>query len=64
MNISFSTDETLSALAQMPFLDSIELAAVTGIPERTAREVLRRLEEHGCAGMVRHARPGGFRVRR
>ena len=64
MNISFSTDETLAALAQMPFLDSIELAAVTGLPERTAREVLRRLEEHGCAGMVRHARPDGFRVRR
>ena len=39
MNISFSTDETLAALAQMPFLDSIELAAVTGLPERTAREV-------------------------
>lgn len=64
MNISFSTDETLAALAQMPFLDSIELAAVTGLPERTAREALRRLDEHGCIGMVRHARPGGFRVRR
>lgn len=64
MNISFSTDETLAALDQMPFLDSIELAAITGLPDRTAREALRRLEEHGCVGMVRHARPDGFRVRR
>lgn len=64
MNISFSTDETLAALAQMPFLDSIELAVVTGLPERTARETLRRLDEQGCVGMVRHARPDGFRVRR
>ena len=64
MNISFSTDETLAALAQMPFLNSIELAAVAGLPERTAREALRRLDEHGCVGMVRHARPDGFRVRR
>ena len=48
----------------MPFLDSIELAVVTGLPERTARETLRRLDEYGCAGMVRHARPDGFRVRR
>ena len=64
MNTSFSTDETLAALAQMPFLDSIELAAVAGLPERTAREALRRLDEHGCAGMVRHARLDGFRVRR
>ena len=63
MNISFSADETLAALAQMPFLDSIELAAVTGLPERTAREALRRLDVHGCVGMVRHARPDGFRVR-
>ena len=64
MNTSFSTNETLAALAQMPFLDSIELAAVAGLPERTAREALRRLDEHGCVGMVRHARPDGFRVRR
>ena len=64
MNTSFSTDETLAALAQMPFLDSIELAAVAGLPERTAREALRRLYEHGCVGMVRHARTDGFRVRR
>lgn len=34
VNISFSTDETL---AQKPFPDSIEIAAVAGLPERTAR---------------------------
>lgn len=64
MNISFSTDETLAALAQKPFLSSIELATVAGLPERTAREALRRADENGCIGMVRHARPDGFRVRR
>lgn len=64
MITSGSTHETLSALAQMPFLDSVELGAVAGLPERTARESLRRLHLHGCVGMVRHGRTDAFRVRR
>ena len=64
MNISWSTNLSLAALSQMPFLDSVELAAVTALPERTAREALRRLHEHGCARMVLHTRPDASRVRR
>ena len=61
---SRSTDLTLAALAQMPFLDSAELAAVTGLPARTARESLRRLCAHGHVGTVPHTRSDGARVRR
>ena len=64
MYISRSTDLTLAALAQMPFMDSADLAAVTGLPDRTVRESLRRLCTHGCVGTVSHTRPDGARVRR
>jgi len=37
-------------------VDSVGLAAVTGLPERTAREALRRLCEHGYVGTVGNAR--------
>ena len=54
MNTSFSTDETLAALAQMPFLDSIELAAVTRLPEEDhaggpAPAGRARVRRHGAA---------------
>lgn len=39
MNISFGTDETLAALAQMPFPGSIELARSSGTDGKTARVV-------------------------
>lgn len=62
--ISRSTDLTLAALAQMPFMDSADLAAVTGLPGRTVREALRRLCAHGCVGIVPYIRSDGARVRR
>ena len=64
MYISRSTDLTLAALAQMPFMDSADLAAVTGLPGRTVREAMRRLCAHGRVGTVPHTRPDGARVRR
>ena len=64
MNASPNTSLTLSAFAQMPFMDCIELAAVTGTPERTVRDVLGRLQRHGLIEVIRHARPDGVRVRR
>ena len=64
MYVSRSTDLTLAALAQMPFMDSADLAAVTGLPGRTIRESLRRLCAHGCLGTVSHTRPDGARVKR
>ena len=36
MNRSKGTRKTLEALAQMPFLDCIELAGVSALPERIA----------------------------
>ena len=62
--ISHSTDITLAALAQMPFLDSAELAAVAGLPDRTAREAVKRLDGHGLIGSVTYTAFDGIRVRR
>ena len=39
----------------MPFLDWLELAAVSGIAEVTAHRALRRLRRDGLVGHVRHA---------
>ena len=47
----------LSTLAAMPFLDYLELAAVSGMAESTARHVLGRLRRKGLADFIRHASP-------
>ena len=47
----------LRALAAMPFLDYLELAAVSGIAESTARHVLGRPYRKGLANHLRHASP-------
>ena len=41
----------------MPFLDYLELAAVSGMAESTARHVLGRLQRKGLANYLRHASP-------
>ena len=54
----FPTDESaLRVLAAMPFLDRLELAAVSGLSEGTAHNALERLRRKGLAGCVRHASP-------
>ena len=47
----------LRTLAAMPFLDYLELAAVSGMAESTARHVLGRLHRKGLANHLRHASP-------
>ena len=47
----------LRTLAAMPFLDYLELAAVSGMAESTARHVLSRLQRKGLADLIRHASP-------
>ena len=47
----------LGTLAAMPFLDRLELAAVTGVYEEAAHVALRSLEQAGLASFVRHASP-------
>ena len=47
--------DTLRLLAAMPFLDRLELAAVSGMAERTAHNTLARLQEQGLADCIRHA---------
>ena len=42
-------------LASMPFLDRLELAAVSGAPDRTAYDAVAGLERRGLAGSLRHA---------
>ena len=44
-------------LAAMPFLDRLELAAVTGMSEGTAHYVLVRLRGARLADSIRHAAP-------
>ena len=45
----------LDSLATMPFLDYLELAAVSGMAESTVRHVLGRLQRKGLADFIRHA---------
>ena len=47
----------LRGLAAMPFLDRLELAAVTGMSEGTAHNVLGRLHLDGLADCIRHTAP-------
>lgn len=45
----------LHALASMPFLDRLDLAAASGTPERTTHDVVTSLYRKGLVGSVRHA---------
>ena len=47
----------LRALAAMPFVDRLELAAVTGAYEEAAHVALRGLRQAGLADFTRHASP-------
>ena len=49
--------DALRVLAAMPFLDRLELAAVAGVSEGTAHNVLSHLHGDGLVGYVRHAAP-------
>ena len=49
--------ETLRRLASMPFLDRLELAAVSGWASGSAHGALAALERRGFAHAVRHAAP-------
>ncbi len=45
----------LGVLAAMPFLDRLELAAVSGTSDRTMHDAMARLLHRGLVGSVRHA---------
>ena len=47
--------QTLRYLAAMPFLDRLELAAVSDTPDRTVHDTVARLEERGLVSSVRHS---------
>ena len=47
--------ETLRRLAAMPFLDRLELAAVSGLPDRSAYRAVAALERRGLAASLPHA---------
>ena len=57
MSILATDDTALRKLAAMPFLDRLELAAVSGLAERTAHNALDRLRGGGLADFVQHAGP-------
>ena len=56
--------DALRTLAAMPFLDRLELAAVTGASEGTAHNALSHLHGDGLVGYVRHAAPLNVSTRR
>ena len=49
--------ETLRRLAAMPFLDRLELAAVSGLPDRSAYNAVAALERRGLVASLPHATP-------
>ena len=55
MRSNTSSDEILSRLAEMPFLDGPELTSITGTPETTVYQTVRRLEAAGLVGYVPYA---------
>ena len=56
--------ETLRRLAAMPFLDRLELAAVSGLPDRSAYNAVAALERQGMVASLPHATPLLRRTRR
>ncbi len=57
MSVLTTDESALRTLSAMPFLDRLELAAVSGLSEGTAHNALERLHGEGLAGCVRHAGP-------
>ncbi len=47
--------ETLRRLADMPFLDRLELAAVSGVPDRSVYNAVAALEREGLVASLPHA---------
>ena len=59
-----STELILSRLAEMPFLDRLELASLTGLPESTVYQVIRRIADDGLVASVPHTQEHGSHTRR
>ena len=59
-----STELILSRLAEMPFLDRLELASLTGLPESTVYQAIRRVEDDGLAASVPHTPEHGPHTKR
>ena len=59
-----SADLILSRLAEMPFLDRLELASLTGLPESTVYQAIRRIAGDGLAASVPHTPEYGPNTRR
>ena len=59
-----STDLIMIRLAEMPFLDRLELASLTGLPESTVYQAIRRVEDDGLVASVPHTPEYGPQTRR
>lgn len=64
MSILPSDEPALRTLTAMPFLDRLEMAAISGLSEGTAHNALERLRGEGLADCVRHASPLNASTRR
>ena len=59
-----STDLIMIRLAEMPLLDRLELTSLTGLPESTAYQAIRRVEDDGLVASVPHTPEYGPQTRR
>ena len=55
MNLTERTLMVMRRLASMPFLDRLELSAVSGTPDRSTYEAMDSLERSGLAASILHA---------
>ena len=55
MNLTDRNLLVMRRLASMPFLDRLELAAVSGVPDRTTFDAVDALERDGLAASISHA---------
>ena len=59
-----STDLVLSRLAEMPFLDRLELASLTGLPESTVYQAIRRIVDDELVASIPHTPDHGPHTKR
>ena len=64
MRENTSSDQIIARLADMPFVDRLELASLTGLPESTVSQATRGLEDAGLITSVPHTPEHGAHSKR
>ncbi len=64
MRENTSSDDIIGRLAEVPFVDRLELSSLTGLPESTVSQATRRLEDAGLITSVPHTPEHGAHSKR